>query len=51
MLAIFPLVSFLSLTLSMRTHNLCVINSGAYRVEHFTGVGMSRPSSDCDEVT
>ena len=33
-----PLISFLSFTLSMITHNWCVINSGTYRVECFTGV-------------
>ena len=40
MLATFPplLIPFLSFTLSMITQNWCVINSGMYRVEHFTGV-------------
>ena len=42
MLATFPplLISFLSFTLSMITHNWCVIISGTYIVEHFTGVEM-----------
>ena len=35
MLATFPpiLISFLSYTLSMITHNKCVIHSGTYRVD------------------
>ena len=42
MLATFPplLIPILSFTLSMITHNLCVINSGTYKVEHFAGVEM-----------
>ena len=41
-----PLISLLSLTLSMITHNWCVINCGTYRAEQFTGVELMHVDLD-----